>query len=55
VKARSMDVASPAQVLFDHVRSTIESSGFKVGEFVDLDPFDKEHGVFIVSRGGEAG
>ncbi len=52
VKARSVDVASSAARVFDRVREAIEGSGFIVREFVDLAPFDKEHGVFMVTAGG---
>ena len=52
LKARSVDVASPSARVFDRVRVAIEASGFIVREFLDLAPFDKEHGVFMVTAGG---
>ena len=50
VKARSVSATDPAQAVYDGVRRSAESAGYSVMEFIDLDPFDREHGVFILKR-----
>lgn len=50
VKASSVDVARPATEVYADVRSAIRSSGLRLEEVVDLEPFDREHAVFIVRR-----
>jgi fibrillarin-like pre-rRNA processing protein len=50
VKASSVDVARPAAEVYSEVRTAIGSSGLRLEEVIDLDPFDREHAVFIVRR-----
>lgn len=50
VKASSVDVAIPATEVYANVRSAIKSCGLHLEEVIDLDPFDREHAVFIVRR-----
>ncbi len=50
VKARSVSVRDPARSVYDGVRRAAEAAGYRVMEFIDLDPFDREHGVFILKR-----
>ncbi len=46
-KARSVDVARPAEEIYDQVRGSMEASGYRVEEEVDLEPYDREHRVFM--------
>ena len=50
VKASSVDVARPSTEVYADVRSAIGSSGLRLEEVVDLEPYDREHAVFIVRR-----
>jgi fibrillarin-like pre-rRNA processing protein len=50
LKARSVSVNDPAHSVYDGVRQAAEAAGYRIMEFIDLDPFDREHGVFILKQ-----
>jgi len=50
VKASSVDVGRPATEVYADVRSAINSAALRLEEVIDLEPFDREHAVFIVRR-----
>jgi fibrillarin-like pre-rRNA processing protein len=43
VKARSVDVTREPKQIFREEASTLEERGYKVGEMVGLEPFEKDH------------
>jgi fibrillarin-like pre-rRNA processing protein len=50
VKARSIDVSLKPREAFDLVCSELESSGLKVESMFDLQPFEKDHAVVVISK-----
>jgi fibrillarin-like pre-rRNA processing protein len=50
LKASSVDVSRPAAEVYADVRTAIKASGLHLEEVIDLDPFDREHAVFVVRR-----
>jgi len=53
VKARSIDVAAKPQSIYKKVKKDIEGRRLTILEFVELDPFEKDHATFVVERFGE--
>jgi fibrillarin-like pre-rRNA processing protein len=51
VKASSVDVSTPSGRVYQDVMTAMEASGYRVEEWLDLEPFDREHAVFIARRG----
>ena len=49
VKSRSIDVTKDPQVIYKEVIAKLESSGLKVLETIDLEPYEKDH-VMIVGQ-----
>jgi fibrillarin-like pre-rRNA processing protein len=52
VKAMSIDVSRRAHEVFGQVRSGIIKAGYTITAFVELDPYHRDHGVFVASRRG---
>lgn len=50
VKSRSINVAAAPRAVYDDVRRDLETGGLKVRETVELDPFERDHAMMIVSR-----
>ena len=50
VKAKSVDVARPAREVYDETAAAIAMTGYTVEEFVELDPYEREHGAFMLRR-----
>jgi fibrillarin-like pre-rRNA processing protein len=50
LKARSVDVASPADAVYAQVRAAVEASHYEMEDFVALDPYEREHAVFVLRR-----
>ncbi|MBU0497767.1 MAG: fibrillarin-like rRNA/tRNA 2'-O-methyltransferase [Candidatus Thermoplasmatota archaeon] len=49
VKARSIDVALPPRQAYKIVESTLKSANISIRSIDDLDPYDKDHSVFVIS------
>ena len=45
-----MDVARPAREVYDETAAAIARTGYMVEEFVELDPYEREHGAFMLRR-----
>lgn len=45
VKARSIDVVKDPRVVIKEEAKKLESNGFTIKQFIDLEPFDKDHGM----------
>ncbi len=52
IKAKSVDVGAPAREVYEAVRREIDASAYEVEDFMELDPYEKEHGAFILGRRG---
>jgi len=50
VKAKSVDVSVPAREVYEAVRREVEGSDYEVVDFVELDPYEREHGAFVLCR-----
>lgn len=49
IKARSIDVTKPPKRIYDQQRKILEKY-FKVKDFVVLDPYEKDHCLFILKK-----
>lgn len=47
VKSRSIDVIKPPQQIYKETRKMLEEK-FEILDFVELDPYDKDHGFFVL-------
>ncbi|MCR8432831.1 MAG: fibrillarin-like rRNA/tRNA 2'-O-methyltransferase [Crenarchaeota archaeon] len=47
IKARSIDVARPPEKIFEEQKKILESNGFRIEEEIRLDPYAKDHIMFI--------
>lgn len=47
IKARSIDVLKEPEEIYDEARKKLEEN-FEILDFVELDPYDKDHGFFVV-------
>lgn len=45
VKARSIDVVKDPRVVIKEEAKKLESNGFTIKQIIDLEPFDKDHGM----------
>lgn len=45
VKSRSIDVVKDPRVVIKEEAMKLESNGFSIQQIIDLEPFDKDHGV----------
>jgi fibrillarin-like pre-rRNA processing protein len=50
IKARSINVAAPPKKVYDAVQKDLSEAGLVVRERVELDPFEKDHAMFVVTR-----
>jgi fibrillarin-like pre-rRNA processing protein len=50
VKARSIDVSKEPKVIFSEVRKELENYGLKILKEVRLDPYHKDHAMFLVQN-----
>lgn len=50
VKASSVDVSVPASSVYGDVRTAMGGSGYALEEWLELEPFDREHAAFIARR-----
>ena len=48
VKARSIDVTKDPKVVFKEERRKLEEAGFSVIEEIDLEPYEKDHIMFVL-------
>jgi len=48
VKSRSIDVLRRPAEIYRDVRRKMEERGFEILDFVDLNPYEKDHGFFVV-------
>jgi fibrillarin-like pre-rRNA processing protein len=48
VKARSVDVTQPPKTIFNAVRAHLEKTGAIIADYRLLDPFEKDHAMFLV-------
>ncbi len=48
VKARSIDVTKDPRVVFQEERKKLEDAGFEVLEEIDLEPYEKDHVMFVL-------
>ena len=49
LKARSEDVTLEPPVVFRNAKAALELSKFKVEETLELDPYEKDHAMLVVS------
>lgn len=47
IKARSIDVAQPPEEIFKEQKKILESNGFEIEEEIRLDPYAKDHIMFV--------
>ena len=47
IKARSIDVARPPEEIFKEQRRILETRGFRIEEAIRLDPYAKDHIMFV--------
>ena len=45
VKSRSIDVVKDPRVVIKEEAMKLESNGFNIQQIIDLEPFDKDHGM----------
>jgi fibrillarin-like pre-rRNA processing protein len=45
VKSRSIDVVKDPRVVIQEEAKKLESNGFSIQQIIDLEPFDKDHGM----------
>ena len=50
VKARSIDVALPPKKAYDRVEKELVQQDLLIEKKFTLSPFDKDHGVFVVTQ-----
>ncbi|MEM7821663.1 MAG: fibrillarin-like rRNA/tRNA 2'-O-methyltransferase [Candidatus Aenigmatarchaeota archaeon] len=48
VKSRSIDVTKNPRVIYKETTKKLEENGFEIIDFVTLDPYEKDHGFFVV-------
>ena len=48
IKSQSIDVTKDPKVIYKESRKKMEEAGFEILDFVELDPYDKAHGFFVV-------
>lgn len=48
IKSQSIDVTKNPKIIYKESRKKIEEEGFEILDFVELDPYDKAHGFFVV-------
>jgi fibrillarin-like pre-rRNA processing protein len=48
IKSQSIDVTENPKIIYKESRKKIEEEGFEILDFVELDPYDKAHGFFVV-------
>ena len=48
IKSQSIDVTKDPKVIYEESKKKLEKEGFKILDFVKLDPYDKAHGFFVV-------
>jgi fibrillarin-like pre-rRNA processing protein len=49
IKSRSIDVTKPPKIVYKEERNILEGF-FNVIDFVTLDPYEKDHGFFVLKR-----
>jgi len=49
IKSRSIDVTKNPKIVYKEQRNILESF-FNVIDFVTLDPYEKDHGFFVLKR-----
>jgi len=54
IKARSIDVARPPEEIFKEQRRILETHGFEVEEEIRLDPYAKDHVMFVGKWRGQS-
>ncbi|CAB3287512.1 Fibrillarin-like rRNA/tRNA 2'-O-methyltransferase [Methanocaldococcus lauensis] len=47
IKARSIDVTKDPKEIFKEQKEILESNGFKIVDEVDIEPFEKDHIMFV--------
>ncbi len=47
IKARSIDVTKDPKEIFKEQKNILENSGFKVLEEIDIEPYEKDHIMFV--------
>ena len=47
IKARSIDVAKNPKEVFKEQKEILEAGGFKIVDEVDIEPFEKDHIMFV--------
>jgi fibrillarin-like pre-rRNA processing protein len=48
IKSQSIDVTKNPKIIYKESRKKMEEEGFEILDFVELDPYDKAHGFFVV-------
>ncbi len=48
IKSRSIDVLKKPEEIYKEVKKKLEENKFEILDFVKLDPFEKDHGFFVV-------
>jgi len=48
IKSQSIDVTKDPKVIYKESRKKLEDEGFEILDFVELDPYDKAHGFFVI-------
>jgi fibrillarin-like pre-rRNA processing protein len=51
VKARSIDVTKDPKIIFREEREKLERAGFEVLQEIDLEPYEKDHVMFVLRWG----
>ncbi|MFH1211924.1 MAG: fibrillarin-like rRNA/tRNA 2'-O-methyltransferase [Candidatus Woesearchaeota archaeon] len=50
IKARSIDVTKKPKEIFKRVRQELESSKVTIVDYKELEPFEKDHALFVVKK-----
>ena len=50
IKARSEDVSSPPHRIFTEMSRKAKAEGFQILDLLNLDPFEKDHAMMVISR-----
>ncbi|MDI6807260.1 MAG: fibrillarin-like rRNA/tRNA 2'-O-methyltransferase [Candidatus Aenigmarchaeota archaeon] len=48
IKSRSINVIKPPKLVYQETRRRLEEDGFKILDFVTLDPYQKDHAFIVV-------
>jgi fibrillarin-like pre-rRNA processing protein len=48
IKSQSIDVTKDPKMIYKESRKKLEDEAFEILDFVELDPYDKAHGFFVV-------